>query len=128
MCDGGKNYYGRDYTISGGNYSTGSESDAAFNSNGPHEWVPCACGYQGNETSLFYQAANIWSLSWADQVIVKDSCEKTMRYNNNQGFLGISGGPPPSHTIDYSGANSGLEISFSPATNTPVPQNPPWYV
>ena len=48
--------------------------------------------------------------------------------NNNQGFLGISGGPPPSHTVDYSGSHSALEISFSPATGTPVPQSPPWYV
>ena len=59
---------------------------------------------------------------------MKDSCQRTMAMNNNQGFLGISGGPPPSHTVDYSGSHSALEISFSQATGSPVPQSPPWFV
>ncbi|KAL9126160.1 MAG: hypothetical protein Q9175_007960 [Cornicularia normoerica] len=129
VCDGGKNYYGRDYTIRNGNWSTGAEDDSAFtNVIVTHEWVPCACGYQGNETSLFQQAANFWDMSWQKQVAVQKSCQRIMTYNNNQGFLNLNGGPPPSQTVDYSGYHSALEISYQPTSAAPVPQNPPWLV
>lgn len=67
-------------------------------------------------------------MSWTDQTIFADSCARTMKYNNNQGFLNISGGPPASNIIDYSGSNDGLELTYKAVAYAPVPQDPPWYV
>lgn len=61
-------------------------------------------------------------------MILKDSCARTMTYNNNQGFLNISGGVPPSKTIDYSGSNDDLVLTYVAASASPVVQDPPWFV
>ena len=48
--------------------------------------------------------------------------------NNNQVWLNISGCPPLSRIINYSGSSSALEITYTPTTAKPVAQDPPWYV
>ena len=67
-------------------------------------------------------------MSWTDQGILRDSCARTMTYNNNQGFLNINGGVPSSNIIDYSGSNDDLELKYVAVSASPVTQDPPWYV
>ena len=62
-------------------------------------------------------------------MILKDSCERTMKMNNNQGWVNMAGGPPPNNSIiDYSGSHDTLTIKYNATLLPPVPQNPPWYV
>lgn len=68
--------------------------------------MPCACGYQGSGTAAFYEAlgADRGSLYW-----VSSQCQVNLMYvdpalklsTENIGWNLISGGQPPSKTIDY---------------------------
>ena len=68
-----------------------------------HQWVPCACGFQGNETMQFYNITGIAANLNMDNIAV--SCGRSMRENNNQGYLQINGGMPSNNEITF-----GLEL------------------
>lgn len=68
--------------------------------------MPCSCGYQGSGTAAFYEAlgAKGGTLFW-----VSSTCQSNLQYvdpmlelkTENIGWNLISGGQPPSKTIDY---------------------------
>lgn len=67
------------------------------------------------------------NMSEVDQLDIMGSCSKTMAMNNNQGWLNLNGGPPPSGEIVFS-SEKHMTITYRATSATPVPQNPPWYV
>lgn len=80
VCDGGHNYYGYDWSASSRTIANGGlEEDKAFGGT-IHEWVPCGCGFQGNETALFWSAMGGTNLSSVTQLEIIGSCQKNHGY------------------------------------------------
>lgn len=92
-----------------------------------HQWVPCGCGYQGNETELWWAGMGGKNMSRVTQLDIMGSCQRTMDMNNNQGWLNLNGGPPSSGKIVFD-STALMSITYKATSATPVPQNPPWYV
>ena len=92
-----------------------------------HEWVPCGCGYQGNETALWWAGMYGSNMSTVNQKLIVGSCQKTMAMNNNQGWLNLNGGLPASGKIIFS-SEKYMTITYKETSATPVAQNPAWYV
>ena len=92
-----------------------------------HQWVPCGCGYQGNETALWWAGMSGVNMSRITQLDLIGSCQRTMAMNNNQGWLNLNGGPPSSGKIIFDSEKE-MSITYKATSATPVPQNPPWYV
>ena len=92
-----------------------------------HQWVPCGCGYQGNETALWWAGMGGTNISTVTQKEIIGSCQRTMDMNNNQGWLNLNGGPPASGEIVFD-TSEYMTITYKSTSATPVPQNPPWYV
>ncbi|KAK4691536.1 hypothetical protein P7C71_g5484, partial [Lecanoromycetidae sp. Uapishka_2] len=129
VCDGGYNYFGWDY-VTGNWGGDNNETDPWKNSVGdtyqvPHQWVPCACGFQGNETALFYNQSNILALGEAAINLIRQSCQTTMSANNNQGFLQINSGMPSNNEITL---GVGQTLTMTPTSAPPVRSDPPRFV
>ena len=80
-----------------------------------HQWVPCACGFQGNETMQFYNNTGI--AAKLNMEIIVMSCSRSMAENNNQGYLQINGGMPPSNEITF---DSSYTITMTPTKAKPT--------
>ena len=122
VCNGGTNYYGYDWS-SGPNNATDPLTTHTPTGDQiiqlPHQWVPCACGFQGNETVLFYNKTDI-----AKDFHMSDmtqSCQHTMSLNNNQGFLGVEGGVPGDNKIEmWPGHTLTMTPTIAKPTTSPV--------
>ena len=124
VCDGGENYYGWDWETNTWNNQTDPVNGRQTVD---HSWIPCACGYQGNETALFYNQSGITTLSSDDQYKIYDNCQLTMSYNNNQGFLNLNGGMPANNIIKMSPGHT-LTMTPTSATPSPLIAGHPWFV
>ncbi|KAK3173573.1 hypothetical protein OEA41_006904 [Lepraria neglecta] len=109
VCDGGKNYYGWDYVTMVWK-SVNNQTKPAIGNGGvhraggwplqvPHQWVPCACGFRGNEREIFDNASSIAKLGGGFFGLAIQSCDMTIAQNNSQGFLQLNGGQPPNHKV-----------------------------
>ena len=135
VCDGGKNYYGWDYVTMAWK-SVNNQTKPAIGNGGvhraggwplqvPHQWVPCACGFRGNERKTFNNASSIAKLGGGFFGLALQSCDTTMAQNNNQGFLQLNGGQPPNHKITLA---EGYTYTMTEKSAPPVQSDPPPFV
>ncbi|MCJ1280345.1 hypothetical protein MMC21_008172 [Puttea exsequens] len=129
VCNGGGNYYGWDW-VTGEWKSTGNNpngTDTIYNEPGlegtpvsiEHIWTPCACGFQGNETHLFWnQTGALDKMSEADMDSVLETCRFGMESNNNQGWLQLDGGPPHDGTVVFDDKHT---LTYTSVAGTPTP-------
>ncbi|KAK3170294.1 hypothetical protein OEA41_009681 [Lepraria neglecta] len=123
VCDGGKNYFGCDDV--GNNWCGGNETSTTWEASGrtsgiitiDHQWVPCACGFQGNETMQFYNNTGIAANLNMENIAA--SCMRSMAENNNQGYLQINGGMPLNNeiTMDSSYTMTMTSTNAKPTTS-----------
>lgn len=105
VCDQGTNTWGADYMNSVG-YNLG--------------YLPCACGYQGNETSAFFQAIGISDNDLYNLAFyccegsllfpTKDHSQVTNNPNTGPGASGLPGGVWPDSAPLYYGTITAQDI------------------
>ncbi len=110
VCNQGTNSWGADYTKSSDGYNVG--------------YLPCACGYQGNETASFFQAIGITDSDLYNLAFY--CCEGSLLFpekgsdpvTNNEytgpGAAGLDGGVWPDSSPLYYGTITAQDVHNAP--------------